>query len=640
VQMFFSRQYVRDTESGGVIFIHLDEDHLKTKYKGSLIATLDREHDTLPLKSGIGICSFAVHRNDYGHANYVNVGTSHVFVGDILAEIAQKGYYDHTHDLVMKTVVVSGMEPVKKGALEFRIDAVSFGPAIVVPNSSNRVCGSGIGGVLAEIETNVNSYIQACVDVESSIPDLFPNTERVRAPMDISEVGAEFTGGAFLPVAAYAMLETPPSNAEFFRNACDVVLARRGMTVADYHDFDDFEKSRLMGQVLVYAVQTFDYIGDGIELTNRRKGGGQRRKHVGTEEFSSIWKTLADDCEGGATGIYETRLALLGVKDFNPRTDKHLIELQAIARGDYFPLSTLAIVHGAKIGDQEGFGAHMYMLDLSNKQVSAALARTNEGRKLLQRREPATPPSYSFSGASSFSSGKNKTDRPNMFYEGTGIIDPIGHPEPLFDQHKYVSMNLQPVAHFHMRIPHDQYADSPFYLANMFSITDKFYKDDGINVFGLILGTVNPHYDPSDPENSHEMFRGHLYTDMLKSADNLAIIPHPPVPETTMAIIKDAIAFVNPTRPLVLDRSKPMAGKDRHPLWDKFVGAVASFKRKQGNKAKGSVDLIARPHQFDENLINVLIGKAAQLDRIWAADYVIERVTNAIYNYRVMLYVH
>ncbi len=472
----------------------------------------------------------------------------------------------------------------------------------------------------------MTAYENACVSLEMQIPDLLPNTQRVRAPMNISEVGAEFSGGAFLPAASFAMMETPPSNAEYFRNAFEMVQARRGMTMADYHDFDEFEKVRTMGLVISYAVQSFDYIGDAVEM-GRRTDQFFKRRHVGTEEFGHIWSTLTGDCEDSAIGIYSTLKAFIANSDFDFTKDKHLLEMQAIARDDYVPLSTLAVVHGAKVGDQtENFGAHMFLSMMPRHYFEAGLQKTYDGRVFQSRLEPAVAPV----GANAAVEISKET-RPFFFCEGTGIIDPIGFKDPLFEQYKYIGMNMRSAVPFKKRIPHDAYAPSPFYFANLFAISGKFIEE-GVNVGGFVFG--------QQAANAHGMVRGSLYTDLLSCKDNLALLPQPEIPAATMRLIEEANAFVVPPRPLVLDRSKPLAGKEKHPLWDKFVSSINSFGRKRGNKAQGSVDLIIRPHQFDENVVNQMIAEAAQLERIWAASYQVEHITNSIYNYRVQLYVH
>ncbi len=664
VHMYYSNQYVRDIETGGVVYIHLNEDKLNTQYTGSIIATLDRKHDGIPPMSGIGICSYAVHRNDLGHACYVNVGTSHVFMGDILGEIQKQGYYDHNHELMMRTVVVAGLEPVKKGVLEFRINAVSLGKELLAPGPYGNRGGGGprmstVASLLQEpissIAANLEGYIQASVEAETKIPDALPNVGRVRVPMDISEVGAEFSKGAFLPAAAYAMLETPQANAEFFRNSFEVIMARRNMTIADYHDFSEHDKTRTMARMISAAVQLFDYIGDAVELGTRNDRFFKRR-HVGNEEFGKIWATLTGDCEDSSGGIASVLKAYIAVADFNPTIDAHLIEMQKMAKHDYVPLQTLAVVHGQKIGDQEGFGAHMYLTLLPTHYVEEGLRKTYLGRQFLDQLEPAVVPVGSSSSSSSYFEGvrggihtQNSTtqrsllheDRPVLICEGTGIIDPIGHPGsfPMIDQYRYVMSHMPSLRSGKCEIPRVQGEPSSFYYALMSTITDK-YIDEGINIGAFVLGQENKQHNPMDPANAHEMSRGALFIDLIRGKDTLAISPQPPIPEPTMRLMEEANAFVCPPRPLVLDRKKPIAGAGKHAPWDKFVSTVASFGRPKGNKAAGSVKFYYRPYHYNDNFINKLISEVAQAPNVWAADYVVEHWTNGIYNIRLELYVH
>lgn len=86
------------------------------------------------------------------------------------------------------------------------------------------------------------------------------------------------------------------------------------------------------------------------------------------------------------------------------------------------------------------------------------------------------------------------------------------------------------------------------------------------------------------------MYRGALYTDNLNCVDNLAILPQPEIPEHTLKITEDAIAFVTPPRPLVLDRTQPLAGDVEQPLWDKFVQSIDAMKRPKGNMWGGLLE--------------------------------------------------
>lgn len=636
VHMFFSNQFVRNEDTGGIVVIRLNEDKLSTQYTGSMIATLGRKYDGIPPRSGIAINTYALHRNETGHACSVNVGTAHIFMEDVLNDVERQGYYDHDHDLVMRTVVVAGLEPVKKGALEFRINAISVGHELKASGKPKRsTISSALQSPLSAITANLETYIQSSVELEMRIPDSVPNMQRVRVPMELSEVSAEFTKGAFLPAAAFAMIEQGEGNAAYYRNAFEIVQSRRNLTPANYHDFTLEEKARTLGLMIGGPIGVLDYIGDAVELGSRNDRL-YRRQHVGTDEFSKalMW-ALCGDCEDSANAMASGAQTFIGVKDFDPELDAHLIEMQQLVRDHYTAVQTLAVVHGQKIGDQEGFGAHMVTILLPNEYVDQGLSNTSAGRQFLERREPPTTPPI---GAGILTA---KSQLPLLVCEGTGILDPIGHPHafPLFDQYKYVMSHMPSLRTGKCEIPRIEGQPSSFYYSFMSGITNK-YIQEGVNVGALVLGKVNEHYNPRDPQNAHEMVRGALFTDVIQAKDDFAVMPMPVVPDSTMAIIEEAIAFACPPKPLVLDKSRPIAGNCTHPVWDKFVGTVASFKRAKGSKAKGSVNFYFRPNHYNEAFIGRLIAEAAQAPNVWAAEYVVENWTNTMYNIRLQLYVH
>ncbi|MBX9637294.1 MAG: hypothetical protein K2Q45_07065 [Nitrosomonas sp.] len=612
LELFLSNHFVRNAETGGVVNIHLDEDNLDKEYKGSLIGTLHRKHNDISPTAAIGLNTYAIHRNDSGYACYVNVGTSNARIGTIMRELQVKGQYDHTHDMIMRTTVVAGLEPVKKGVIELRVDRVQMGPGVRLSHAA-----SCLQAPTQKIEESVSSYIGTSMELESTLPDLLPNTERIRAPYDLSQSGIESTGQTFLPVSAFAIEETPPANEEYFQNSFERVMARRNMKMSDYLDFDMKEKARTMAMIICYAVQSFDYIGDAVELGNRRdlRIG---RQHVGTDEFANAFVTLSGDCEDGAKAINVSLKAFIAT----PMESPQLREMQEIARTKYTYMMTLSVVHGAKIGDQEGWGAHMYGILVPNEMFTDGLSKSIQGKALLRQMEPAMEP---------VNATAMQSERlPFMFCEGTGKIDPIGYKDPILDQRRYIAMNMRAAAGWKKEIPHEEYGPSPFYYANLFAISGALF-DQGINVGGFIFGTRAA---------DGIVKRGILYTDMLQQKENFVIIPQPNIPEQTMQIMQEATALFPPPRALVLDRSKPLAGKEKHPLWDKFVSTVKSFQRDgPDTKFHPSVDCFVRPHQFNETVINMMISEAAQMDRLYDAAYEVEHITNDVYTYRVRLWV-
>lgn len=687
LQLFYSSHLIRSEAHGGITNIPLDEHHLSNVYRGSLSASLSRRHmDGIPARAAIGIDSYAVHYDQHGNQCFVNVGTSHAYLSDILEEVRTKGAYDHQHDLLMRTTIVGVGEQVKKGSIQLKVINVQLGPAL----HGASIVASPLQAPIGAIETHIGEYIQQCMQMETALPDLLDGTERIRAPMDISQVGIESTGSSFLPIAAFAMIETPESNPEFFRNALSMVMKRRGMERKHFARLPEKEKCRYLGLMISFGVQTFSYIGDSVELgTSRKKQGGtfserllkahamwverasslseSKRQNQGTEEFSNIWTTIAGDCEDSAMGINATLMAFRHQTQFDPREDADLLELQKIAC-DYHAFLTLAVVHGQKIGDHEGRGAHMFLELPPKHQVFAALERTASGRAFLQRLNPSTrTPDYTaFTGDAISKDSLNLMQRrPSMFCEGTGHIDPIGESFPqekasqqllsselfcegeaigreapadqLFPKRAYVAQNMNSISAFKTLIPHNEYGDSTFYLCNELAVNSDWVKSTGIGAF--VYGTVNPNYSPDDPSNAHEMSRGVLYTDMLRNSPNMALMPQPPMSSELLSIIDEANALSPPPRPLVLDHSKPVLGEERNPLLDRFVQHVQSLERGSALKNQQSVDAYILPTQLNPNQIDAMINDAINATRLIEARYCKEQVTNTIYLYRLQLFI-
>lgn len=643
LEMYFGEQFVPSkSDTPNIATLVLDEDHLQNHYQGVLQAALDpalRDGGAVPAAAGIGLASCAVHRNDFGHPCYVNVGTSHILLQDIFREVRERGYYDHRHDLIMHTTVAAGVQPVKKGVVDVRFSRVELGAAL----SAKPLHPAALQSAAEVVTQTLAAYVQSTILLEQSIPDTLHNTERIRAPLDISEVGIESTRDTFLPVAAFAMLQTPRANPAFFRNALDRVMARRGLNTGAWHDFDEKEKCRTLGLMLTYGVQNYcDYIGDAVELTNRRAAQQQQqqRRHVGSEEFSNVYNTMAGDCEDSANGIATTMRAFRNVQ-FDPTAPSHaaLIDLQRIA-ADYVPLMTLAVVHGAKIGDQEGFGAHMYLPLMPRHQWDAGLAKTARGRQLLQRMQPAVAPVAANSTQPKSWEQLNE-ERPFLFCEGTGRIDPLGYTDPIYAQRKYLAERMPSLGGFKKEIPHEERGPSPFYYASLFGVSDSIMEESGISVGGFVLGNVNTQHDASNPSQAHEMTRGVLFTDSLAGTNTLAIMPQPPMPPAVLAIVKEALAFRPPHRALILDERAPLEGPAADPLLDRFVQAIKALKRPAPQrKPPAAVDMFVRPHQYNEAVINQMIREATtQAPLLYDISYEKENLMNKVYGYRVQLWI-
>lgn len=629
VEVFLSGHFNRSAAMGGMISIPLDEHRLNNVYSGTLRGSLKRSHNKgIPIKSAIGIKSFAQHLDAHGHPVYVNVGTTHAYMGDIMQE-QEKGGYDHQLDLMMRTTIVGVGQQIKKGTIELYIKKVEMGPSVMGLDHSN----SPLQAPVSDIEKELTDYIKSTLQIESQLPDVIPDMSRIRAPMDISQVGIESTGNAFLPIAAFAMDEVPESNPEFFRNAVSTVLARKNMTRSHISNMPPHEKARTMGLLICYGVQSFGYVGDSVEKTNRHNRFIQRLSE-GTEEFSNIWTSLFGDCEDSAKGIHSTLKAFVHCR-FDSRKDLDLIELQQIA-ADYTPILTLAVVHGQKVGDHEGVGAHMYLPMLPSYQVKEGLSKTESGRRMLERMRPAERSRFVSSEARSEERARLIRNRPPLFCEGTGHIDPLGYKDPILDKRKYVATQMGAFTWAKQQIPHEEQGPSTFYFIDVSGVSSKFV-DEGLNVGGFWFGTVNKSYNPSDPQNAHEMVRGLRYVDRLKDSENLALMPQPFMSSRLMSIIREANKLNPPPRPLVLDPQGNMGPKNNAYL-DALVEHVEGLGR-DAHGAGDPVHLYILPSQLNPHEIQSMMQCATQSSRLVDLNYTKEQVTNSIYHYRVSLYI-
>ena len=624
IKMFLSSHFnFRDIKD-----IALDEHDLSKDYPGTLTGTLDRKHKELSPMAAIGIDSFAVHYNDLGHRCYVNVGTNHIFLGNVIEEIKTKGYYDHAHDLVMRTVAISGDEPIVKGRVEIRIKSVEMGPGVKLMRNGT----SPLQAPLQQIEATLSGYIEKCMQLETRLPDTLDRTENIRAPMDISQVGIESTGSAFLPIAAFGIIEAPQANADFFRNSFNTILEREGRKKSDFIHYDTKEKCRAGGLILTYPIQSLDYISDGVIRGNRRMKESVKSILIGTEEFSSLLTTLAGDCEDGARSLAEIHKALIGTQ-FDPRTDKELCEIQKLMK-QYVPMQTLAVVHGAKVDAiTEARGAHMYLVMMPIHQLIAGCERTTEGRQFLQRMRPIEPVPLPVGG--SLAGGEEDLVVP-LALEGTGHADPLGRHDPLLDQRRYVMQNMKSAQLFKIEIPREEQAESTFYLADEMGVCGHFMEEQGINTGVFTFGIANPRGPYLKPGEA-EMTRGAYFIDRHLNKDNLAIMPHPIMPEPVMNIIRESVSLRPPPRNLYFYPDQPKSPETHRDL-DNFVKAVRALKR-TGNKAAGSIDLWARPHHLNADVTHRMAREVAQMDRIFDADYKVEHITNVICAYRISLYV-
>jgi len=607
--IFLSDHFERDIETGGIVNVHMDDENPRHVYQGYVVGTLKREYASVPPEASLSIYLYAIHQNDHGHPCWVEVGTNHI----PLHSIKNKNHIVMM-EMLVRTIVVSGLDPLRKALLELNIRNIQLPPGIAYASDA-------LEQPLDKVETMVSEYVRKTVQIDESLRDTFKNTERMRAPYTLSPAGIESTGNTFLPVAAFASFVTPRANEAFYLNALDKIMNRHGLTVNDYMELNLEQRARMTASVCTYGIQTFDYISDTVELQNRRNKADTQRNRIDTDSWSDITRTCSGDCEDSCRGCQVMKKGLMSIKAVHPA----VVDMQRITR-NYIMLQALTVVHGQKIGDEEGYGAHLCDIFLPVEHANKMLTHTSAGRSLLKRTGPVkTLP------VDARVDNKYGDNWPVLICEGTGVIDPLGNTvDPLAQERRYVVENMPTSACFKREIPHIRGQPSSFYHGFLLAITDHWI-DYGVGA--LIIGTK------CTDGAAEEMTRGALYTDMMEGrVDRIALMPQPRIPESVSRVAKAAISLSPPPRPLVI--SEPLEPERRDPLLDRLCDGINSFNRpKPAKKPVGSIDLYVRAHQYDDDRIGQLLNEARSMDRLYAADYVEERFTDHVTCHRVRLWI-
>lgn len=603
--LFLSNHFERDIETGGIVNVHMDDENPHHVYQGFIVGTLKREYQNIPSRAALCNYLYAVHRNEHDNPCWIEVGTAHVFLHDIMEALKRDHIFKTSMEMLVRTIVINGMEPLRKALLELTIDSIKT-PVEFAANE--------ISEPIEKIESSVNDYVQSTIRLEESLRDTFRNTERMRAPFTLSPAGIESTGHVFLPVAAFAQFDTPRANEAFYLNALQAVMARDQLKLGDYFEMPLEQRARMTARVCTYGIQTFDYISDTVELQNRRKANDTVRNRIDTDSWSDITRTCSGDCEDSCRGCQVMKKGLMSIQASHPA----VIDMQKITR-NYIMMQMLTVVHGAKIGDEEGYGAHLCDVMIPIEKANQMLANTEQGRALLKRMGPVKS-----IPVDAHVENRYNEEWPVMICEGTGVIDPLGcEVDPLASARRYVAEYMPTSSCFKREIPNIRGQPSTFYHGFLLAVCDH-WLDHGVGA--LIVGTGK----------DSAMTRGALYTDVMQGRASL--LPQPRVPEGVMRIAKEAVALSPPSRPLII--SEPLEPRRTDPLLDRLCQGINSMNHTKPTKAPpGSVDLYVRAHQYDADRINTLLNEAHQMDRLYAADYVEERFTDHVTCHRVRLWI-
>lgn len=655
---YFDAHFIRSESEGGIINTHLDEHDLDKIYEATLKARVPSGTTSVPITAAIGFAHYAQRRNEFGMACYTNAGTGHVKMVEILSTVERGKVFEKRIPLIMETTKLLG-EPVKKGEILFRAKSVKKGNKVSFLPLDRCILGDNPTDVGANAEM-ISQFIQRRVEFEANMKDTWEGIKNVRAPMDISSAGIELTGTCFVPVEGFALCETLDINEEYFQNAFERCMIRKGFTTPSvgFRSLDMAHKAEVMAEIMVYASQSFDYISDTVDLSKREpvpsKGSkplinavrSDAYRRIGFEDFHNIGVTASGDCEdsGKFSQVIFHNFRRL---EINAKQYPELKEIQTIA-SDYVFFLTLATVHGARVNDGvEKVGAHLLGLMLPKDQVKSTLSTTVEG-KVWAQRLPL----------------EQKIDMlPTLFCEGTGKIRPLGtgpvalhsfkdtshghglvrswigansaapsHPmsyDPLFKERQYLGQRMRSRGGLKTEISHDFGAASNFYLGNLLVITSEF-MDVGENLGAFVCGKIN--------RDTREITRGSDFVELITQQNTVALIPCEPLPDKIMEITREANTIRAPCRSFALDKSKIDPKLKIHPDLERMKSVINGLGR-QGEAPFGSVDHFARKHNMNAASINKMIAEIKAMPAVFKVDYEFEAITTSMCQYRIMLYV-
>ena len=288
------------------IEVKLDEYNLNKVYNGKVEGKLPRRNGPLPKTAAMGIASFVQRENEFGAPCFMDAGTTHVTIGEIVESIQRDGQFKKELPLLLHTTKALGQPgetALEKGKIMVTIDAKD----VHLDNTPFMQGPSPLSAPVSQVSESMVQYIQSTMEKESSMGNTIDGTDRVRSPFFYGEAGIEWQEleqeseaidknvavnvdyklpSIPLPAAAYMRYEIPETNQAFWDNAFKNVMERDGMSVHDFPNLSLDDKAATMVKINVFLVQYLDYISDTVER-NTRHGKYQARLKEGYENFGT-----------------------------------------------------------------------------------------------------------------------------------------------------------------------------------------------------------------------------------------------------------------------------------------------------------------------------------------------------------------
>ena len=249
----------------------------------------------------------------------------------------------------------------------------------------------------------------------------------------------------------------------------------------------------------------------------------------------------------------------------------------------------------------------MYCHFFPKEFVRTAMARNEKGRRALSKLNWA----------------KEINPTGHRFFpltgEGTGMFAVDERDDPLLQVRQSV-YSLGSLRTFKKPI-----TKNTFYVGLMNGFTPE-WMDMGGNIGGVWFATK---------QSNGRVTRGVKYDSAVHESTNFTIVPQPPLPRNILNVVNEATLLRVPPNDLKITSSTE--APIRNPLLDMVMKKVNA---RGAVKSHIKVPVYIRPHQLDEQLAQKMAYEISSHPNITSMDYTMERVTDQVYGYRVMLHIN
>lgn len=526
-------------------------------------------------------------QNDVGSPCRVDAGVATLRVNELRAA--------QTHDLPLRMNSVG----FDKGALRVSVLSINNSEPIQFKHSL-------IEAPINHVQSQLRGWLDEFASIEAGMPNTIDGTTNYRCPIYYGEFGM-VDRQVPLPVAAFTLYEIPETSVAYWDNALDVVLARRG--ISDYASQPLAEQAAIMVSMQSLLVQSLDYMGDKADRNKRTIEGNisyNAMLRQPCENFGNALTLLAPDCEDGANGIDQCKLAFESIEDFSGSRHRSAMEHMRQISQQYISMLTLAVVTAGQVNrasKEAPKGAHMYSHYLPAHYVKQCMGA--EAAAKLPWREPM--PSWA-------------AQLPTLVGEGTGMYEPLGRARSPPELQAYRQVFATPslgaaLAEFKKPIIHAPDEESTFFIGALVGVTN-YWLAQGASTGGIWYGYG-------------DFSRGALHTDLAQRSPRVRMRPHPEFPPAVLRHMQEVIKVRCPALPLTLTVNHPAA----NPHLDRLAPRATTTT----NEADATtIDVFVRDYQLNEGKVERIAAAAAQAG-VELVDYRLEPISDHVYDYRLRM---